>query len=617
MENKSIIFLAIDSHEGNLITLNKQIKESFPYADFVSASTGEEGFKLAKINDPDVILIDIVMQGVDAIEICASIKKDEILKDTPIIFITEPKVDRVTRIKAIDCGGEAFLMKPVDKIELYVQLRSMLKIRENNLLKKAETIKYKKIIDEKSKMLTQVTEKYKTILNNLPAMVCEYLPDSTLTYTNNAYAKNHNMTSKQITGKKFLELLPETERERTKNEYMSINKLMPEKTSTLKTVKNNIIKWEEWRDIGVFDSKGEISHYYAIGIDITERKFSEEKLIFLSYRDYLTKLYNRRFFEEEVKRLNKRRNLPITIIMADVNGLKLVNDSFGHKAGDELLIKAAKAITEGCREDDIIARIGGDEFAILLPNTSRLEAEMVMNRIKTITELATDEKSVLSISFGCETKAFEEQDIIETLSEAENQMYKRKMYESSSMRSKTVDVVMNSLYEKSQREMAHSKRVSELCYLIAQNMNFDSKDAVALKIAGLVHDIGKIGVAESILNKQERLNEPEWLEIKKHPEAGWRILSSVKEFAEIAEFVLAHHEFWNGEGYPNSLKGEEIPLESRIIKVADAFDAMVSDRPYRKAMGTLEAIEELKLNSGIQFDPQIVNVLINHLESNT
>lgn len=172
---------------------------------------------------------------------------------------------------------------------------------------------------------------------------------------------------------------------------------------------------------------------------------------------------------------------------------------------------------------------------------------------------------------------------------------------------------MTTLFEKSHREMKHAKRVSEICEKIAIAMNLDKESINKVKMAGLVHDIGKIAINEDILNNPNKLSEDEWQEIRKHPETGWRILIGVNEFFEIANFVLDHHEKWNGSGYPKGLKGEEISLEARIIALADAYDAMTSDLPYRKKLKKTAAIEEIIKCSGVQFDPNLAKIFIEHV----
>ncbi|PKM91003.1 MAG: diguanylate cyclase [Firmicutes bacterium HGW-Firmicutes-12] len=600
----------IDDNQGNLISLKALINESFPHVEIFTAQSGEAGIEIAKVNEPDVILLDILMPGMDGYETCRRLKANPRHNGIPVIFVTALKSDKENRLKALESGAEAFINKPIDEIEFYVQLRGMLKIRERNIINSNENEKLNVLVNERTKDIIDLKEKYKNILDDLPALICEFMPDSTLTYVNKTYCRYFQMSREDLIGKAFLDLLPENSREKVRKKYLSLSPRNPSNQYVHKVMLNGEEKWQEWRDSAIFDEQGLLKHFFSIGVDITERKKAEEKLLFLSYHDHMTGLYNRRFFEEEVKRLDKARNLPLTIVMADVNGLKLVNDSFGHAAGDELLKKAAKVIQEACRADDIIARVGGDEFALILPQTDRNSAENLIRRIRENIVKGNTNTYVLSISFGHATKSEVREDINEIFANAENYMYKHKAFESASMRSKTIEVIMNSLFEKSARESAHSKRVSQICELIALALNFDEDEINTIKIAGLVHDIGKISVDEKVLNKYGTLDEDEWIEIRKHPESSRRILSAVKEFAEISDYVVAHHERWDGMGYPNRLKGEEIPIESRIIAVADAYDAMTSQRSYRKPMSKKKAIDELKKNTGIQFDPEIVEAFL-------
>ncbi len=349
---------------------------------------------------------------------------------------------------------------------------------------------------------------------------------------------------------------------------------------------------------------------YGIYSDISERKKAEMEILYMNYHDQLTGLYNRRFFEEELKRLNIERNLPISVIMADVNGLKLINDAFGHSEGDKLLIKTAELIKNECRADEIIARLGGDEFVILLPKTNEEEVEKIIKRIKATSAGIRLQSMELSISFGAETKNSADEDINEILKNAEDNMYRDKLFESPSVRGKTIQAITKSLHEKNKREEQHSQRVSCLCEAIGIAMGQSESEVNELKTVGLLHDIGKIAIDEKILNKPGRLTIEEWNEIKRHPEIGYRILSSVNDMAELAEFVLAHHERWDGKGYPKGLKEDEISLQARIIAVADAYDAMTSERAYRKPLAEDKAIAELRDNVGKQFDPEIVRIFV-------
>lgn len=343
--------------------------------------------------------------------------------------------------------------------------------------------------------------------------------------------------------------------------------------------------------------------------NISDRKKAEKEILYLSYHDQLTGLYNRRFYEEEIRRVNIEANIPISLIIADVNGLKLTNDAFGHKAGDMLLQKIGNILKRECPSDGIISRIGGDEFVILLPNTSENTAEEIIKDIKSAIKAEKTDNIILSISIGAAVKKNKFEDIDEIFKKAEANMYREKLTESSIMRSKTIDLIMNSLYERSSMELIHGKKVSEICKVIAESLKFEKEKVEQIEMAGLRHDIGKISINENIINK-ESLNEDELKEFKRHPEVGYQILRSVNEFSKIANFVLEHHERWDGKGYPKGLKGEEISIEGRIIAVADAYAAMTSDKIYSKALSKECAINEMKKCSGSQFDPRIVQILI-------
>lgn len=473
--------------------------------------------------------------------------------------------------------------------------------------KKVIQCNIRNITDRKKaeKALTESENLYRTFIDASKDVI--YIKDAELRYliVNKAFSEYLNIQSHDVIGKTDFDLMPRYQAEVCR---VTDLKVLTDKSVVLteeglgeklfETTKFPVVLSDEMIGVGAFIK------------DITERKLAEDNYYYMSYHDSLTGLFNRRYLEEEMVRQDIETNLPISIIMGDVNGLKLINDSFGHKVGDEILIRTAEIIKMGCRPNDIICRLGGDEFVVILPNTDESESEHIISNFNKI--LSNEDRNLLelSISFGYQTKNSPKENINETLREAENVLYRHKLYESRSMRNKAIGIIMNTLFEKSNRESQHSKRVSEICEIIADKMHCSKDNIKKIKTAGLLHDIGKIGIDENILNSSKDLTDEEWKEIKKHPEAAWRILSSSTEFSELANFVFEHHERWDGKGYPKGLKGNDISFEARIIALADSYDAMTSERSYRKALSHEEAIKEIERCSGTQFDPEIVKVFV-------
>ena len=275
------------------------------------------------------------------------------------------------------------------------------------------------------------------------------------------------------------------------------------------------------------------------------------------------------------------------------------------------MIKAvAEVLTKGSRKKDVICRLAGDEFIIMSPATDTVEAEKIMDRIKEIAAQRKVGQLDISVSLGYDIKTDSDENIIETIKKAEDYMYRKKLYDSPNMKGKTINTIITTLYEKNKREEQHSRRVSQLCEQMGEALGLNEDKVKELKTVGLLRDIGKIAIDEAILNKTGKLNEEEWVEIRKHPEIGYRILSTVNNMSEMAEFVLSHHERWDGKGYPQGISGEQIPLQSRIIGIADAYDAMISERSYKKSLTKEEAIQELTANAGTQFNAECVQVFI-------
>lgn len=373
-------------------------------------------------------------------------------------------------------------------------------------------------------------------------------------------------------------------------------------------------KWVWEMGQGIYNNNGDVEALEGIIIDITESKRRFDQIQYMNDHDFLTGLYNRKFFEEEKENFDTQEYFPLSIIIADINGVRLINDAFGHAEGDRIIMQTAKILQSCCREKDILARTGGDEFSILLPDTDLEKAGVILLSIQGACEeynLNMKEKAnPINLSIGFGSKQTKEQSIEEVEKEAEENMYKRKLLERKSHHSTIISSVMATLYARSQETEEHAERIAEFSNKVGKYLRLSQHSLDELHLFSMLHDIGKVGIDDRVLNKPGKLSDAEWIIMKKHPEIGYRIAMSAPELESIAEYILSHHERWDGTGYPRGLKGEDIPLLSRILAVVDAYDAMTENRIYRKALTKEEAIEEIRKNAGEQFDPKIVQIFI-------
>jgi len=444
-----------------------------------------------------------------------------------------------------------------------------------------------------------------SILESIQDGICVLNPDLTIRYTN-AKMDEWYQQGLSLKDKKCFNGFYSKE---TSCEDCPVIKSL--ETKKMESVVKKLPDWHELDYIEIFsypifEEEGEeITGIVEFVRDITEQKEQEREIKYLLYRDALTDLYNRRFFEEEMKRLDTKRQLPISLIMADVNGLKIINDSYGHDTGDQLLIKAAEILKSAVREEDILARQGGDEFAILLPNTSKEEVLKVLDRIKAEIAAAEQVEIPLSIALGQATKTEAAEELTEVLKKADNRMYQNKLSVSRSSKSKIVQGLLNILEAKSSETKEHAVRMTKMAFDFGECLGLSNSELNRLSLLATLHDIGKTNINQNILNKPGRLNKKEWEIMKNHSEQGYKIASSSEEFALVADDIFAHHEHWDGSGYPRGLAGEDISYLARIITIIDAFDVMTHDRPYSKAVMPKTALKEIESCAGSQFDPEL------------
>ncbi len=432
-------------------------------------------------------------------------------------------------------------------------------------------------------------ENYYALAESSPAGIC-IVQATKIIYANDLFSEIVDLPKSEVIGKKITNFI--------KNNSNGGTRLLNFPTE----------KWVDCRQ-SIITYKGRKAHLYFL-LDITEQKKLQGKLEYLSFHDKLTGLYNRAFFEEELKRLNTERQFPLSIIMGDMNSLKLVNDAFGHQKGNFFLKKAGQILKNCCRKEDIIARLGGDEFAVLLPKTNPKTANEICNRIEESCSQTDTSPIKLSIALGIATVKEETDNIDQVLKEVEDNMYRNKIAESESISNSIISTLEITLHEKTHETAAHAKRMINLAVKFGTRINLSANKLNELKLLAKLHDIGKVAIPENILTKPGRLTEEEYEIVKGHPESGYRIVKSVPALAAVADGVLSHHERWDGKGYPRGIKGNMIPLIAKMIAIVDTFDVMTHDRSYKQAASKEEALIEIKKCSGTQFDPKLVNIFL-------
>lgn len=383
--------------------------------------------------------------------------------------------------------------------------------------------------------------------------------------------------------------------------------------------KDGRIKWVYEQGQAIYDIDGQIEALEGIIVDVTQQKKREEQINYLTYHDSMTGLYNRRYFSEVSSQLIFDDALPISVIIGDINGLKMINDAFGHELGDCLIKETANILKESVRSTDIVTRIGGDEFAIFLPHTSKETAHTVLERIEKGTKIYNEDNRdtpiKISISLGLDTVNTRDESLDEAIRNAEDIMYKNKLFEHRSSHNSILASIRGMLTRRGEMREENLSTLQCIAQKLGEELHLDEEMIQQLIMLASIHDLGKVTIDSELLSKKEPLTNEEWEVLRRHPEMGYRIAMASMDLAAIADYILSHHERWDGKGYPSGLKGEEIPLLSRIISIIDAYDAMTGGRPYRERLTREDAIIEIMNNSGTQFDPKIAKIFVNILIS--
>jgi diguanylate cyclase (GGDEF)-like protein len=344
--------------------------------------------------------------------------------------------------------------------------------------------------------------------------------------------------------------------------------------------------------------------------NMTERILMEHRLLKLVERDNLTNLYNRRSFEEVLIRYNGKGAEKIAVISIDINGLKFINDTLGHLAGDKMIIASAEIISDIFNPFGHVSRIGGDEFAVILEQIEESQVEALLNhlvsRVKKYNR--SNQTGGLSVAYGYSYHSNGLINMEYMFQIADNNMYQNKLLRKESTRGTFVKTFMKALEAKDYISEGHVTRMEKLAVRIGESLMLHQDQLDRLILLTKFHDIGKIGIPDRILKKPDKLTEDEWKVMKTHSAIGERISLESTEIKDIAPLILHHHEKWDGSGYPSGLKKENIPVECRILAIVDSFDAMTNDRPYSKARDEAEAIQEIVACSGTYYDPKMVDI---------
>lgn len=464
-------------------------------------------------------------------------------------------------------------------------------------------------LEQRNRELSQELSFYHTIVEEQSDPICQYGVDTRIVYANRAFREMFGFDDQHQHMMSILQLVADTNHRIIGKYWQEYTSQKPQSAFELRMKRpDGSTSWFKWTERALFDDSNSIIGFQSVGRDINDRKSAEDAIEYLKNHDPLTGCLNRAYLNGELKNIDVPSYLPISVVVCNINGLKLVNDTFGYPAGDRLLINTAAILKSSFRPEDIIVRFGGDQFVVLLRNTTYQEAADICVKVQRACLVFPSEPVQPCLALGTATKDYSRKHFDEVLSEAEDVMFRAKLLESRSTRNALISSLETTLHEKTTETREHAERLQYISMQFGKVLGLAGDAIDRLALLAKLHDIGKIAIPEDILTKPGPLNDLEWDIIKKHPEIGCRIAQSSRELAVLAEEVLAHHERWDGAGYPKGLAGERIPLLARIISIIDAFDVMTHDRAYKTAISRAEAIEELNRCAGTQFDPQLVQV---------
>lgn len=359
--------------------------------------------------------------------------------------------------------------------------------------------------------------------------------------------------------------------------------------------------------------KGKVVGSSFVFHDVTSLKEAYYALEQSITYDKLTGFFNKRSFYSQLPQWEDNRYWPVTTAVFNVNNLQAMNDSYGTEYGDQVMLALCAILKKYIGVEHFIAKMDGGDIVAVFENTCQERCIEICEKIKKKME-AVSEEPVITLEYGVSEKTDGTLSVEKAFKNARGSMRKKKMLRDTSASRALVDSLKQTLSESDYETEEHVERTREMAARLGKEMELDDSDIARLELLAVLHDIGKVAIPHSVLLKKGKLNEEERKIMQQHTVKGYRIAKSSPELEEIADCILSHHEKWDGTGYPNGLKGEEIPLLARVISAVDSHDVMVHNRPYHNAIPEQAAIDELKACAGTQFDPHVVEVFVRLLE---